>query len=99
MLSLGRLITGRTCISGFPSVEARPAFFKIPYGSSPNTCPVRALQAWLEAAISPARELNRHGPILPGRLSDKAVVCAVWAVYIEMDELERRLSGLGTVPN
>jgi site-specific recombinase XerD len=46
----------------------------IPYGSNPETCPVRTLQAWLEmAGISSGplfRSINRHGQIQPRRLSD-----------------------------
>ena len=45
----------------------------IPYGSNPETCPVRTLQAWMEhAGISAGplfRSLNRHGQVQPGRLS------------------------------
>ena len=45
----------------------------IPYGSNPETCPVRTVQAWLElAAISSGplfRSINRHGQVQPGRLS------------------------------
>jgi len=45
----------------------------IPYGSNPDTCPVRVLQAWLEqAALSSGpvfRPINRHGRMLGGRLS------------------------------
>lgn len=45
----------------------------IPYGSNPETCPVRNLQAWLEASgISTGplfRSLSRHGQVQPGRLS------------------------------
>ena len=45
----------------------------IPYGSNPDTCPVRTLQSWLEQAAiaegSVFRSLNRHGQILPSRLS------------------------------
>lgn len=45
----------------------------IPYGSNPETCPVRTLQAWLEeagiVAGSVFRSLNRHGRMLPGRLA------------------------------
>lgn len=43
----------------------------IPYGSNPETCPMRTLQAWLEqAAIRTGplfRSLNRHGHLQPGR--------------------------------
>jgi integrase len=45
----------------------------VPYGSNPETCPVRVLQAWMEeAGISAGplfRSLNRHGQVKPGRLS------------------------------
>ena len=40
----------------------------IPYGSNPDTCPVRVLQSWLEAAglaEGPVfRSMNRHGRIV-----------------------------------
>lgn len=53
----------------------------IPYGSNPTTCPVRALQAWLEASgITEGplfRSIDRHGNLQPGRLSDKAVALVV----------------------
>jgi site-specific recombinase XerD len=49
----------------------------IPYGSNPETCPVRVLQAWMERAEvvqgSVFRSLNRHGRVLPGRLSGSDV--------------------------
>jgi integrase len=45
----------------------------IPYGSNPETCPVRTVQAWLEAAgvsMGPLfRSINRHGQVQAGRLS------------------------------
>jgi site-specific recombinase XerD len=45
----------------------------IPYGSNPETCPVRTIQDWIEtAAITGGpvfRSINRHGHIQPGRLS------------------------------
>ena len=44
-----------------------------PYGSNPDTCPVRTVQGWMEqAAITTGplfRSINRHGKIRPGRLS------------------------------
>ncbi len=46
----------------------------IPYGSNPETCPVRTLQDWQEqAAIGSGplfRSINRHGQVQAGRLSD-----------------------------
>jgi integrase len=45
----------------------------IPYGSNPETCPVRVLQAWTEEASLTSgplfRSINRHGQVQPGRLS------------------------------
>jgi site-specific recombinase XerD len=45
----------------------------IPYGSNPETCPVRTVQAWLELAGVSAgplfRSINRHGQVQSGRLS------------------------------
>jgi|SRR5581483_5756884 len=44
----------------------------IPYGSNPDTCPVRTVQDWIEqAGIAPGplfRSINRHGRIQAGRL-------------------------------
>lgn len=44
----------------------------IPYGANPETCPVRTVQAWLDAAVIVAgplfRPITRHGQIQPGRL-------------------------------
>jgi site-specific recombinase XerD len=45
----------------------------IPYGSNPETCPVRVLQLWLEQTGNPDgpvfRSLTRHGKVQPIRLS------------------------------
>jgi integrase len=45
----------------------------IPYGSNPETCPVRVVQAWRELAgltDGPLfRSINRHRQVQPGRLS------------------------------
>jgi site-specific recombinase XerD len=53
----------------------------IPYGSSRETCPVRALRAWLEAsqiASGPIfRPVDRHANVRPTRLSGKAVALVV----------------------
>lgn len=53
----------------------------IPYGSNPATCPVRAVQEWLEASGLTSGPLfhpiTRHGHMQPGRLSDKAVALVV----------------------
>jgi integrase len=45
----------------------------IPYGSNPETCPVRNLQSWIEqTGISGGplfRSISRHGQVQPGALS------------------------------
>jgi integrase len=45
----------------------------IPFGSNPETCPIRTIQAWIEhAGISSGplfRSINRHGQIQPRRLA------------------------------
>lgn len=45
----------------------------LPYGSNPETCPVRVLQAWIEQAILTTgpvfRSISRHGQVQGGRLS------------------------------
>jgi integrase len=49
----------------------------IPRGTDPETCPVRALRAWLSAAAigdGPLfRSVDRHGNIAPMRMSGRAV--------------------------
>jgi len=56
----------------------------IPFGRASggtDTCPVRAVRTWLDAAAvlsGPVfRSVNRHGHVQPGRLSDKAVALVV----------------------
>ena len=44
----------------------------IPYGSNPETCPVRTVQAWIELAGQAGplfRSISRHGHLQPRRLS------------------------------
>jgi integrase len=53
----------------------------IPYGSNPETCPVRTMQAWIEmAALTTGplfRPVNRHGQVQPRRLSGAAVALVI----------------------
>jgi integrase len=53
----------------------------IPYGSTPSTCPVRALRAWLDIAGIAAgpifRPINRWGQLQPQPLSGHAVAVVV----------------------
>jgi integrase len=53
----------------------------IPYGSNPETCPVRTVQAWIEMADINSgplfRSISRHGQVQPGRLSGMDVARVV----------------------
>lgn len=66
--------------------EGKEEVVAIPYGENPGTCPVHAINKWLEAAnISEGpvfRSINRHGQLSEKRLSDKAVAMIVKR-YIE----------------
>jgi site-specific recombinase XerD len=63
----------------------------IPYGSNPETCPVRTVQAWLAEAGADAgplfRSISRHGQVRAGRLSgiDVARVVKKLAVRAGLD--------------
>jgi hypothetical protein len=72
----------------------------------PETCLVRALQAWLEGAGIESGPLfggvNRHGQLLAGRRSDRAVARVVQrqadAAGLENSRSGVILSGLGWRP-
>lgn len=53
----------------------------IPYGRDPETCPVKALRAWLsEAGIESGpvfRPIDRHGNVADSRLSDRAIALII----------------------
>ncbi|HTE18398.1 MAG TPA: tyrosine-type recombinase/integrase [Armatimonadota bacterium] len=53
----------------------------IPYGSNPDTCPVRSLREWLSRTGIKSgplfRPVDRHGRLGEGRLSDRAVALIV----------------------
>jgi len=63
----------------------------IPYGSNPETCPVRTVQAWLAEVGADAgpvfRAINRHGQVQAGRLSgiDVARIVKKLAVRAGLD--------------
>jgi site-specific recombinase XerD len=68
----------------------------LPYGSDPATCPVRTLQAWLEASGVQAgrvfRSITRHGGI-GAALSDRAVAEIVKARAASVGIDARRVAG------
>jgi site-specific recombinase XerD len=53
----------------------------IPFGAHPETCPVRAVRAWMTAASIDQgplfRPVNRHDQLQPGRLTDQSVALIV----------------------
>lgn len=53
----------------------------IPYGSSPDTCPVRALRRWIDTTSITTgplfRSVNRHGTLQADRLSNQTVALVV----------------------
>jgi site-specific recombinase XerD len=53
----------------------------VPYGSNPETCPVRAYKGWIEASGiqqgAAFRAIDRHGNVAVGAISDKAVALIV----------------------
>ncbi len=53
----------------------------IPFGTDAETCPVRAVQAWISTAATTdgplLRPVDRHGNVSPSRLSGKAVALVV----------------------
>lgn len=61
--------------------EGEGTWKAIPRRDDPQLCPVRALRTWLEAAEIMAgpifRPINRHGQVLPRRLSDRSVALIV----------------------
>jgi len=73
--------------------EAAGRKIGIPRGSSPETCPVRALRAWMDAASIAEgtlfRSVNRHGHV-GERLSAKrvAIVVKQAAAAVSLDETQ-----------
>ena len=65
--------------TGIAQDHEKPALTKhiIPFGSSPEICPVRAVHGWLAASgieDGPLfRAVNRHGHVMEMHLSDRAV--------------------------
>lgn len=61
--------------------EAAGQMRAVPYGSNPLTCPVRALQTWLDASGITAgpvfRRVNRHGQLGENRLTGQSVALII----------------------
>ena len=61
--------------------EGRAEEVGLPYGTHPETCPVRALTDWLSyAGIADGpifRPITRHGHIAPARLTDRGVALVI----------------------
>ena len=69
----------------------------IPRGEYPETCPVRAVQAWLEhsGVVEGAlfRGVNKHGHVSEARLSDRAVADVVKRTLKAAGKSPRRFAG------
>jgi len=69
----------------------------IPYGSTPATCPVRAMEAWLAVLGADGgplfRGINRHGRLAAGRLTAQSVALVVKRLAAQAGMETRNLAG------
>jgi integrase len=69
----------------------------IPFGQNPETCPVSAVQRWLDQAMiseGPVfRSVNKHDQVMEGRLSDKAVADVVKRSLLAAGKSARQFAG------
>jgi site-specific recombinase XerD len=69
----------------------------IPYGSSPATCPVRALEFWLAVLGADAgplfRGVNRHGQLAGRRLTPQSVALVIKRLAAQAGMQARDLAG------
>jgi site-specific recombinase XerD len=69
----------------------------IPYGSTPATCPVRALEAWLAVLGADGgplfRGINRHGHLAGGRLTAQSVALIIKRLAAQAGTEARDLAG------
>jgi site-specific recombinase XerD len=69
----------------------------IPFGQHVETCPVRAVQAWLDLAgigEGPVfRSMNKHGHVLESRLSGKSVATVVKRSLVAAGKSARHFAG------
>lgn len=76
--------------------QGRGTVVGVPHGASPETCPVRALKAWLEAAGIEAgpvfRGVSRHGHVAKKALTP-SVIARVVKAYVEAAGLDPDLFG------
>jgi site-specific recombinase XerD len=77
--------------------EAAGRAIPIVYGTDPGCCPVRAVRAWTTAAGINAgplfRPVNRHGTVLPRRLSAQSVALIVKAHMGRLGHLPTDFAG------
>lgn len=73
--------------------DGKGEFVAIPYGQSPATCPVLAMQNWLTVSKIESgpvfRAINKHGQLSEKRLSDKSVAFII----------KRYVEGVGLDPD
>lgn len=69
----------------------------IPFGEHVETCPVRAIQAWLDhSGIDEGpvfRSVNKHGHVMESRLSDRAVADVVKRSLLAAGKSARKYAG------
>ena len=69
----------------------------IPFGANPETCPVRAVQSWLDESRidegSVFRAVSRGGLISPTRLTDRVVANAVKRSLLAAGKSAKRYAG------
>ncbi len=69
----------------------------IPYGEHAETCPVKAVQAWLdESGIDEGplfRSVNKHGHVMATRLTDQAVADVVKRSLVAAGKSARKYAG------
>ena len=69
----------------------------VPFGRNPDTCPVRAVQAWLDrSGVTEGplfRAVNRHGHVAATRLSDRAVAEVVKRSLLAAGRSARQYAG------
>jgi hypothetical protein len=66
----------------------------IPFGEHPETCPVKAVQAWIDHAFVDEgplfRSVNKHGHVMASRLSDQVVADVVKRSLVAAGKSGRR---------
>lgn len=83
--------------------EGQGRILPIPFGSNPSTCPVRAIQDWLNLAQITSgflfRATNRHGHILQKALSDRSVALIIKHNHYIQHKIKAAQKSLSSIPD